>query len=79
MHNKEENFIWKNQLIETLIEVGPNSDFYWYGSLSKKEFEFLERLAIRINTSGTNSNLIINITNLNNERKKFLNYKEDIK
>lgn len=69
----------ENQLIETLIEVGPNSDFYWYGSLSKKEFEFLERLAIRINTSGTSSNLIINITNLNNERKKFLNYKEDIK
>lgn len=69
----------ENQLIETLIEVGPDSDFYWYGSLSKKEFEFLERLAIKINTSGNNCNLIINITNLNNERKRFLNHKEDIK
>lgn len=69
----------ENQLIETLIEVGPDSNFYWYGSLSKKEFDFLERLAIRINTSGNNSNLIINITNLNNERKKFLNNKEEKK
>lgn len=69
----------ENQLIETLIEVGPDSNFYWYGSLSKKEFDFLERLAIRINTSGNNSNLIINITNLNNERKKFLNHKEEKK